>query len=270
MIAPLVIILITYVMGKMALGAIEKSLLFQPVTMKKKTPVVLPSDMMEIMIYNKLHGVFMGRQSDQLVIVAHGNAGNVQGWAHMMHPLGNFGSVLLFDYSGYGKSKGSPSEDQFYKDIRLVWKYATKVLQYPANRIILHGFSIGCSPALWLGQELCVRKKPLPMMIISQSGFSSLKSIAQEHVPSSVSYFISSEFDNVTYIKRMRGKIPILIIHSIEDEIININHAVRLLLARKDASFFRIKGSHNDPQMDEHYVQVINQFIIEHKDSTSE
>lgn len=261
MITPIVLMFIAYLVGVAAMKILEKSLLFQPTTIKKNQTIALPSDAMEIMIYNQLHAIFMAKSSDYLIIVAHGNAGNVQMWTPIIQPLGKLGSVLLFDYSGYGKSKGGPSEQQLYKDIRMVWKYAIQVLQYPPDRIILHGFSLGCSPVLWLGQYFAKKRKPLPLLIICQSGFSSFKNIAREHIPYGASYFINSQFDNMKYAQRIRGQVPILVIHSPEDEIIKIDHAIKLLLAHKNMHFFRIKGTHNDPQMDDHYIDVIGQFV---------
>src|SRR5437868_3728429 len=60
----------------------------------------------------KLHGwLFRAAGSAPLLIWFHGNAGNITERARVAAELAKRGvSVLLFDWRGYGKSEGSPSE----------------------------------------------------------------------------------------------------------------------------------------------------------------
>ncbi len=52
-----------------------------------------------------------------LLVWMHGNGGNITERAPMAAELANRGvSVLLFDWRGYGKSEGTPSEDALYHD----------------------------------------------------------------------------------------------------------------------------------------------------------
>ncbi|KAL5116183.1 hypothetical protein ACEQ8H_005960 [Pleosporales sp. CAS-2024a] len=51
--------------------------------------------------------------------------------------------VLAFDYRGFGKSSGTPSEAGLLSDARAVVEWALRVAQIPPNRIVLLGHSLG-------------------------------------------------------------------------------------------------------------------------------
>ena len=65
-------------------------------------------------------------------------------------------TVVAYDYSGYGRSTGRPSERNMYADIEAVVK--TLVLKYsiPSTSIILYGESLGSAPALDMASRLWV------------------------------------------------------------------------------------------------------------------
>ena len=68
-----------------------------------------------------LHGWWIpGEDQKGTLIFCHGNAGNIShrvGWARDLHTTG--WNLFLFDYRGYGKSRGIPSEQGTYKDCLL-------------------------------------------------------------------------------------------------------------------------------------------------------
>ena len=46
-------------------------------------------------------------------------------------------SVFLFDYRGYGRSEGRPSEAGLYLDARAAWRHLTEESGYGADRILV-------------------------------------------------------------------------------------------------------------------------------------
>jgi len=79
-------------------------------------------------------------------------------------------SVLVFDYRGYGNSKGKfPDESQLYADSQAAWKYLRNVHSIPAEEIIIYGESLGCVIALDLAL-----KYPKASGLIVQSSFTSM------------------------------------------------------------------------------------------------
>ena len=69
----------------------------------------------------RLHGWYVPRpQPRAVVLFCHGNAGNVALWADVLRLLHDRMGVaaLVFDYRGYGRSEGTPSEAGVLADAR--------------------------------------------------------------------------------------------------------------------------------------------------------
>ena len=102
------------------------------------------------------------------VLLLHGNAGNVGDRVLHAALLSKAGfDALLFDYRGYGRSTGSPSEEGTYRDARA----ARKALPEKAPVIYL-GESLGGAVALALARELP------PAGLVLQSTFTSVRDMA--------------------------------------------------------------------------------------------
>ena len=65
-------------------------------------------------------------------------------------------TVVGYDYSGYGRSTGKPSERNIYADIEAVVKALVTKFRIPSPSMILYGESIGSAPALDLASRLWV------------------------------------------------------------------------------------------------------------------
>ena len=61
----------------------------------------------------RLHGWLVGEPEHQPVVVySHGNAGNISGRVEIAGEIARQGAaVFLYDYRGYGKSEGEPTEN---------------------------------------------------------------------------------------------------------------------------------------------------------------
>jgi len=72
----------------------------------------------------QLHG-WLFRSGQPLLIFFHGNAGDITERAPIATELARRGiSVLLFDWRGYGKSEGSPSESTLFLDALAAYDFA--------------------------------------------------------------------------------------------------------------------------------------------------
>jgi pimeloyl-ACP methyl ester carboxylesterase len=93
----------------------------------------------------KLYGWFIPCDSPRGVILfCHGNAGNIShrlDSIQIFHRLGL--AVFIFDYRGYGKSEGKPSESGTYRDVEAAWNYLVEKRQLNPNMIIIFGRSLG-------------------------------------------------------------------------------------------------------------------------------
>ncbi|KAJ4017971.1 hypothetical protein NW752_001881 [Fusarium irregulare] len=69
--------------------------------------------------------------------------------------------VLAFDYRGYGKSTGSPSEEGIITDAVTIADWALRTAGIPPERIVVFGQSLGSAVAIALANELSHREMPV-------------------------------------------------------------------------------------------------------------
>lgn len=119
----------------------------------------------------RLHAWLFRADADApLLVFCHGNAGNITGRAGLAAQLARRGvSVLLFDWRGYGKSTGKPTEDGLFRDALAVYDYAHQKLG--AKKIVMYGESLGGPYAAFVAT-----KRKVPSVIIENS-FPSLREL---------------------------------------------------------------------------------------------
>lgn len=69
--------------------------------------------------------------------------------------------VLAFDYRGFGRSTGSPSESGLILDALAVVEWAMCVARVPPERIILFGQSLGTAVAVAVSERLALQFPPI-------------------------------------------------------------------------------------------------------------
>lgn len=84
----------------------------------------------------------------------HGNAGNIADRASVYQFLWDTpANVLAVEYRGYGRSDGKPSEDGFYRDADLAFKYLVNTKGTDPKSIISFGQSLGTTVASHLAAQ---------------------------------------------------------------------------------------------------------------------
>jgi fermentation-respiration switch protein FrsA (DUF1100 family) len=96
-------------------------------------------------IDNRLSAVFFKNPDSKLVcIYSHGNADSMIYRAQKADAIKSAGlSVLMYDYSGYGKSLGNPSFSVVIDDGKAVYDYVVNTMHYKPSEVVLYGESIG-------------------------------------------------------------------------------------------------------------------------------
>jgi len=191
----------------------------------------------------RLHGWFFPLKSEYPVILfCHGNAGNIS------HRLENVQlllreklQVFLFDYRGYGKSSGRPSERGIYLDGLAAYDYLVEQERIPHENIIAFGRSLGASVAIETSLNRKVRS------LITESAFTSTRDVARTitlFFP--LSYLLPACYHNLKKIGLVN--VPKLIIHGRADEIIPFPMALRLFEAAEAPKYLLpLNGAgHND------------------------
>jgi len=176
-----------------------------------------------------------------VVLFSHGNGGNISynlPFVEILHGVGL--STFIYDYRGYGRSEGKPSEDGTYSDIEGAWRYLTESRKVPAGQILLYGQSLGGPIAAKLAAE------KTPAALILDSTFTSFVDIAGFHYPFlPVRWLARFEYNTLEHVKMVRC--PVLVIHSPDDEIAPFSQGVELYeTAPEPKAFIKLRGGHND------------------------
>ncbi|CAI5445840.1 unnamed protein product [Caenorhabditis angaria] len=118
---------------------------------------------------------------DLLVITCEGNAGYYEiGVANTPAQAGL--SVLAWNQPGFGESSGLPFPKNTLSSADAVMQYATKVLKYPVEKIVLFGWSIGGFPVSWLAANY-----PNVRAVILDATFDDILPLAESRMPRFVS-----------------------------------------------------------------------------------
>lgn len=62
-------------------------------------------------------------------------------------------NIMAYDYTGYGKSNGTPCEEKCYADIEAAFRYLLEARHLKPEQIVLYGRSLGSGPSCYLAQK---------------------------------------------------------------------------------------------------------------------
>lgn len=162
----------------------------------------------------KLQAFYIPRpESNRVVLFLHGNAGNASHRLGDAVQLANLGTnVFLLSYRGYGKSEGEPSEDGLYLDGRSALQYIQLQMEFPLNRTIILGRSIGAAVAIDMAQDY-----PLAGLVLV-APFSSGRDFATAQGLGWLAWLTGEPFYSIGKIQQVTT--PMLFIHGAQDNIV--------------------------------------------------
>ena len=205
----------------------------------------------------KLHGWYVPAANPRAVILfAHGNAGNLSHRVEILEMLNRLSvSVLIFDYRGYGRSEGSPSEAGVLQDARAARRWLAERAGVSESQIVLLGESLGGGVMVDLAASDGARA------LVLQNTFTSLADVAKFHYPwLPIKLLMRTQFDSLAKIGRYQG--PLLQFHGDADTIIPFALAERLHAAANQPKQLVVVpgGDHNDPLSPQFY-EAFDQFL---------
>jgi pimeloyl-ACP methyl ester carboxylesterase len=238
----------------------------------------IPDSLVDVFILptsaeNDIYAIYIGDKArittDTIIVYNHGNTGSMDNYWQRTKLLANCGGknrygILTIDYSGYGMSGGSPSEELLYADV-------DKALQWLKNngltddRLIMYGFSMGTAPTC----ELTSKPRSMtPSKIILEAPFASAEVMVQDGSQLAMpgSFLTSLAIDNGEEIKNIPQ--PLLWIHGIDDDFVQITHG-EVVYANHQGIYkeaHRVAGANHStcPQTIgfEAYNKIVLDFII--------
>jgi len=206
----------------------------------------------------EIHGWFIPySKAEYTILFCHGNAGNISHRLEKISIFHNLGlNVFIFDYRGYGKSKGNPSEEGLYLDAGCAYRYLIEQRKINSKQVVLFGESLGTAVAIDLASFKEIGG------IILEGSFSSGRDLAKKIYPFLPSIFFSDRFNSLSKINKIDA--PKLFIHSKNDEIVPVKYAKRLFYyAREPKCFVEIEGDHNSAFIisRDRYISALDSFI---------
>ncbi len=198
----------------------------------------------------RIHGLYWAPPPGRpVVLFFHGNAGEVYQWALVRHDLAALDSgLLIIDYHGYGKSAGKPSEAALHADGEAALRWLGDEAGVAAQRVVLHGKSLGGGVAGRLAATHDV------LGLILESTFTSIPGVAENlfgrFLPilgtRSWEKMMPDRFATVEHLAAVRC--PVLVVHGERDSLIPVAHAHSLFeAAREPKELYLVPaGDHND------------------------
>ncbi len=146
----------------------------------------------------------------------HGNAGNLsRGRLDLLLGLNRHGfSVFVFDYRGYGKSTGSPTEEGLFTDTEAATEFFWKRIHQPGHKVIYHGRSLG---GLTAARAAAHRE---PDGLILEATFPDKRTLLRYYplLLRFLGWFSRYKLSTVSFLKGV--KCPVLVIHGDRDRIV--------------------------------------------------
>lgn len=176
-----------------------------------------------------------------VIVMFHGNAGNLGIRANRMAPLRDAGyGVLLAGYRGYGGEPGRPTEHGLLADASgaLSWLSNQGI---PVERTILYGESLGTGVAVAMAAEHRVGA------VVLEAPYTSILAVAESRLPFiPVRVLLQDRFDSLARIDRVTA--PLLVMHGRRDQVIPFRFGAALFEAANPPkrSFFVDAADHFD------------------------
>ncbi|MDP8213621.1 MAG: alpha/beta hydrolase [Candidatus Euphemobacter frigidus] len=241
----------------------ERSRMYYPQSELEASPSEIGLDYEDVTLTAsdgvRIHGWWIPAGASRgSIIFCHGNAGNIShrlDSIRIFHELGL--DVFIYDYRGYGRSGGSPSEEGTYRDATAAYDYLRKARGIPLERIIIFGRSLGGAVAV----ELAHRRKA--SLLICESAFTSAVDMGKLLFPYlPVDLLVFDKYDSVSKVESLT--LPKLFIHSRKDDLVPFEQGRRLYrVAAEPKEFLEIRGNHGEGFLEDEsiYCRAIDAFL---------
>jgi len=185
-------------------------------------------------VINHLHlyAWLLEGSNNKIILFCQDRIGNMSYCEDTVIELNNLGySVLIFDYSGYGKSYGVPSEQQCYDDVSSIVSLLMRT--YKTDEIVLYGTGIGSAISAYASMRYRI-----PTLILEYP-IENISSVLKDTIPSSM-LFLFNEFNTHSYIKNRTDRT--LLIHDNTINTLQLQiHSTEIIIKEKEMPWNKIK-----------------------------
>jgi fermentation-respiration switch protein FrsA (DUF1100 family) len=203
----------------------------------------------------RVYGWFFDKpDAKHVVLYCHGNGTDISDLPELARLMRDRldAAVLVWDYRGYGKSAGTPSEAGVIADGLAAQRWLAERTGRTPAEIVVIGRSLGGGVATAIAVEQGAA------LLVLQSTFTSLPDAAATHYPwLPVRWLMQNRFDSLARIRRFTG--PVLVSHGTRDEVVPFEQGKRLYDAAPGRKrFVEIpKGMHRHDQPMAYYDDLL-------------
>lgn len=256
----MIIIAGLYILVCLLLFYFQEKLIFFPQKLAKDHVFHFDQENEEIYIPARdntlLHGIlFKAHSSKGLIFYLHGNAGSLDSWGEAAGTYTRLNyDVFMLDYRGYGKSEGLiDGQEQVFDDIQRVYEELKK--KHPEDKIVVLGYSLGSGPAAKLASA------NNPGLLILQAPYYSLTDVMKRSYPIIPTFILRYKLETADYLKSC--KMPVVIFHGDQDEVIYYGSSLKLKAAFKEQdTLITLKGQGHNGMTDHPDYQVAIEKIL--------
>jgi pimeloyl-ACP methyl ester carboxylesterase len=229
------------------IGPLLNALLYFPSRAIIETPDGVGLDHRELELQTddgeRLHAWWIGARTNSLghLLLCHGNAGNIGDRVLHAALLTAAGfDVLLFDYRGYGRSSGRPSEQGTYRDARAALTGLLEQPEVDPARLFYLGESLGGAVAL----DLALERPPAGLVLLA--AFTGVRELGRVHYPFVPAPLIPDAYPTVRRVHELRA--PLLVLHGDRDDIVPLSQGRALFDAATEPKRMHVFPGlgHND------------------------
>jgi len=204
----------------------------------------------------KLNSVlFKVPNSKGLIFYLHGNSGSINSCGIVAETFTRLNyDIFMIDYRGYGKSEGEITEEtQIHRDVQLAYDKMKK--QYPENKILVLGYSIGTGFASRLASE------NHPKLLILHAPYYTMTDLMKHKYPILPAFILRYPLKTNEYLKQCN--MPVVIFHGDKDHGIYVGSSRKLEKEFKTGdTLIVLKGvGHNGIIKSEVYQQLIPRLL---------
>ena len=199
--------------------------------------------------------LFKTLHSKGLVFYLHGNAGSLKSWGEVAETyIALDYDVFIPDYRSYGKSEGNiNNQSQLFDDNQMMYNELKK--RYNEDKIIVLGYSIGTGLAAQLASV------NHPKLLILQAPYYNLSDLMKHRFPLIPTFLLRYPLQTNDYLKNC--KMPVVIFHGNEDEIIYYGSSLKLSKQfKKGDTLITLDGQgHNGMTDNDNYKKELSKIL---------
>lgn len=161
------------------------------------------------------------------VLFSHGNAEDLRYVQSILSEFNRLGfSALAWDYPGYGRTPGKPTEKTVYAAAETAFRHLVEERGFAPTNIVVCGYSIGSGPSCYLAEK----HTDVGALLL----FAPFKSVVR--VVTRIRVLPFDPFPNLSRIRRTRC--PVLVFHGADDQLIPCSHGKAVAAAAGERGRF--------------------------------